>query len=321
MNEDVPAVMAEKLSWLTGSWTSIELRISKDVRNSDGARADVQEWYVETALGQRLYDWSCPARTGEPFRRANYADGRRFAEATWDGPQQETVRYIKAFEAAEETTPCCWRPEPLRFLYLDQQPLARTLTRAEWLGQERRLGRECEVLVLKDVKWSYTPVDIVYTLDRETAIPLSVRCYNAGADRARDQPQWYWEAKSFDRVGDGRYWPLRSADFVYAPTEGGGTELLTSREIQVESIHFDKEHPEAIFRPVLEPGAAVLDTTTGKHFTVPGERAAPVTAATAEPVRATRPTDWSSTASSAGLVLGLALLGAGAAVWWWRYRL
>lgn len=321
MVEDAAAAMVEKLSWLMESWSSIEVHIRIDTRNRSGTGGRSQETYIETGLGQRLYDRTMPvAGSDETVRWVNYADGRRFAEANWEGPRQVHVHYTKQFEAGEGTTPSSWRPEPLRFLYLYQEPLAKVLTRADALGREQRLGRDCEVLVLRGVKWTYSPVDIVYALDCETGLPLEVRCYDAGADRERDQPQWYWEAKSFDRVEQGRYWPLRSADYVYAPREGVGKELLTTRDILVESIHFDKEYPESVFRPVFEPGAHILDAATGKTSVVPGQPVAPARSASSAPVQAMPPADWTSTLSTAGLVLGIALLTVGGVAWWRQRR-
>ena len=201
--------------------------------------------------------------------------------------------------------------------------MPKSLPRAEHLGRERRLDRDCEVLLIKDVKWTYRPVDIVYHLDRETGLPLEVRCFNAGADRARDAAQWFWEAKSFDRVEGGRYWPMRSVNTVFYRDKAGVSQQLAISQIQVKSIHFNKEYAPSTFLPTEEPGTQVLDEVRDKRYIVPGvrkavEAKANATVPASKPVLATRPADWASTASSAGLILGLALIAVSAFTWWRR---
>ena len=324
MNQDIPSEMAAKLAWFLESWRSIELRIRNESTNHDAGRHGSSfEWYIETALRQRLYEtrWQ-GVEPGQTDRKGAYSDGKRFAESSWADGQQEILIYTKSF-ANEDASAHSWRPTPLTFFYLQHEPLTKALPKAEYLGRDKRLGRDCEVLILKNVRWSYSPVDIVYHLDRETALPLEVRCFDAGADRATANPQWYWVAKSFDRVQDGRYFPLRSADAVYGPAEGGGERIIQSREIQVESIQFNKEYAESIFRPVEEPGTPVLDNVTNKEYVVPGtkkpaEAPAKTAAPAAEPIRAERPAEWTSTLSTVGLVVGAALIASGVLAWWRR---
>lgn len=323
--DDVPSAVAGKLSWLMESWSSIELRLRVDSTNHDEGRHGQGNYsYIETALGQRLFERSWPgAEPGETDRKVEYADGKRFAESSWADGRQENVIYTSSF-ANEDTTAHGHRPTPVTFLYLQHEPLAKALPKAEYLGRERRLGRECEVLLVKDVKWSYYPVDIVYHLDRETALPLKVRCFDAVTDRAPNALQWSWEAKSFDRLESGQHWPLRSADVSYRLAEGGGIKILSSREIQVETIHFNKEYPESIFRPIEEPGTHVLDRVQKKQYVVPGaskaiEDTTETSAPPPAPIQATPPPDWTSTASTVGLILGLALIAVGALAWWRRH--
>ncbi len=318
MPEDVPSMMASKLSWFMESWSSVELRVRVDSTNHDeGKHGQGDYWYIETALGQRLYERAWPdAEPGQTDRQVEYTDGSRFAESSWADGRQESVIYKSSFWQ-EATTAYGWRPTPLEYLYLQHEPLAKTLPKAEYLGRESRLGRECEVLLVKGVKWTYYPVDIVYHLDRETAFPLEVRCFDAGADRSHDPAQWYWEARSFDRLDDGRYWPMRSANFSYRPTAGGGTTLLSSREYQVEAIHFNKAYPKSLFLPTEEPGTTVIDQVHHKQWVVPGAKKAAeaptkTTVPEPEPLRAIPPTGWTSTVSSTGLILGLAMIALGA---------
>ncbi|MEO6807667.1 MAG: hypothetical protein ABI353_00955 [Isosphaeraceae bacterium] len=323
MADSIPSAMADKLAWFTESWSSVELRVHIDQTHYDGqGRGEGDEHYIETARGQRLYERSWPGvESGATDRTAEYADGTRFAEANWKGGRQLNAIYKTAF-FNEDTAANGFRPAPLVFLYLHHQPLAKALPKAESLGQDRHLGRDCEILLLKGVTWSFRPVDMVYHLDRETALPLEVRCFDAGADRANDTPQWYWEARSFDRLGDGRYWPMRSADFIYGPTKGGGTKLYTSREIRVESILFNKTYSASSFRPPEEPGASVLDPHN-KQYVVPGGKPltkADLTVSGVAPAPATPPTPWTTTASTAGLIFGLALLVVGLIVWWRQRR-
>lgn len=320
MDGDTPSVMAEKLSWLMDSWSSIELRVRIESRNHDTGREGVGlEWYIETGLGQRMYERSWPtAEPGETDRKVVYSDGKRFAESSWADGRQRNIIYTKAF-FNEARTAHSWRPTPLTFFYLQHEPLATFLAKAEHLGTQSRLGRDCELLLVRNVRWTFAPVDIVYCLDRETALPLRVQCFTAGDDRTTSRPEWEWEATSIDDVGDGRHWPINSRDVSYSPEASDG--VLQSRTLKIEAIHFNKEFPLAIFRPVEEPGTPVLDAVANRQYTVPGvptgadAPAKSVASRATPPLRAEAPNDWMATVSTWGLVLGVALIAAGLLTW------
>jgi hypothetical protein len=319
--QNAAEVMSQKLAWLVDSWTSIEIRQREDARAPDGAGHETRETYIETALGWRLYETATPQPKLENrlLRNVVYYDGKRFAESKYDDKWQIGIMYRKGF-GMETDVPSSQRPMPLCYLYLDHLPLSKSILKAESLGRETLLGRECEVLVLKGTKWTFAPVDIVYRLDRETGVPLAVHCYEAGADRGSDKPHWSWEAQSFDRVAEGRYWPMRSIARDYVPSESGGKVVAATRDIVVEAIHFDKPYTEATFRPEMQPGTPILDTVNGKTDVVPGKRADQPPPPSAAPVVAERPPDWTQTASTAGLGLGLALLLTGLGLRWWKQR-
>lgn len=318
MRDDL-GVIADRLARTMDAWRSIELKERRDNESPEPAVAKTLfDQYVETALGQRRYEFAVPATKDQPGTSyLYYADGRRFANEVLDGGRQTMVEFKRAF-GHEDQRGRINRGMTLTHLYFDQKPLHAALRDARSLGSSRRLGRECEVALLVDKAPASKLQEIVYELDRETGIPLAVRSYATEADRAADRPRTTWEATSFRGVGEGRFWPMTVAKNFYKPGADGKPELMIKSKITVESLKFDQDYPESLFWPTLQPGATVWDKIEGKHWVVPGE-AAPAKAATpAVSVPAAPPRSWTAAGSTVGLSLGIALVGVGGFLWWRR---
>jgi hypothetical protein len=131
---------------------------------------------------------------------------------------------------------------------------------------------DCERILLSHVKWAKDPVDIVYSLDRATGIPLSVSCHTTQDSPVPDRKLWTWEADTFDEVGAHRF-PLKSTEVTFVRDVSGGAAspaILSTRKLIVEEITFDKEFAKSTFKPVPTPGTTVWDQVAKKTYVVPG---------------------------------------------------
>lgn len=316
---DVLAEIADRLAHAMESWRSIEVKERRDrVEHESGAKSAVTDHYTETALGQRRYDFFVPGAEGKASHSYNdYADGRRFGREVIEDGRQKMVEFRRAF-GLEDQGGRSTRGATLSYLYLDHKPLHEVIREGQSLGQSRRLGRECEVVLLTGKKFAFKPVDLIYELDRETGFPLAIRSYATETGRQADRPEWTWEATSLERVGQLLSWPMKSVQVSFKPSQEGKPQPLFTQTITVESLKFDQDYPESLFWPTLQPGATVWDKIEGKHWVVPGEAAPAKEATQVLSVPATPPKTWAATAPAAGLSLGVLLIGVGGLMWWRR---
>jgi Protein of unknown function (DUF1559) len=249
----------------------------------------------------------------------HYSDGTRCADVRYQEKDLERQQYvtIKRQYYNENMGDRMERPGPLCFLYVGREPLQKALPKAQYQGTDKDIGRECDVFLFSQVRWSF-PQDHVFYLDKETSIPLKVASYRDQSARDKDQPLWVWTAESLDKVHN-HYVPLKSREISYTETREPSYEWTFS----VRSIDFNKDYADSVFWPTLEPGAGVLDTILSKGYEVPGGQKEPVVGSnispgTTELIEAAPPSDWTAFAPTAMLALGCAILIAAGLAWWRR---
>ena len=315
---DEAAQAAKNLAREMQSWKSIELRTREsftrqtEIPDPNGVPAGRLSYhYIEKATGERYFEEAFREPT-ETISRY-YCDGQKCAdwwEPTPDYPQADRVRIKKEF-GIEKRFQNHFCPVPLSKFYRGPLPLYKALEAAKWLGRETRLDRECDAFLL-------TRGDerrLVYVLDRETSIPLTVRQYADDAAVTADQPSYIWNATSLETI-EGHPFPMKSEMISYSRSNPKTVD--ENREFIVESLKFNQEYPKTTFWPTIGPETRVTDAI---KKTVSHVKPAPFTndqtATTTEPLRVA---DSMTTDS----MLGPAITGSGiillvvCLVLWWR---
>jgi hypothetical protein len=314
---------AKTLAWEFESRKSIETRTRTLIHNQDkntGVSQDfdtLSEHYIETATGRRFYEFRALKGDEIVQRSLHYGDGTKFADVDYrpDDPETQNAIFINRQFWMEGRNDRRQVPQPFLYLYVGREPLHEALPKATHLGQDKVIGRECEIFLFPQVRWAVTQ-DQVYYLDKATSIPLRVESYRDTSARERNEPISSWTARSLDEV-QGHFVPLNSSQVSYNKE---GAEDLTW-DFKVESIEFNKDYPNSLFWPTVQPGTTVFDSIMNKMSETPGQRKSDVKQsekAIAQPIYADPPRDWTATASSVSLVLGAAVLLTGTVLWWRR---
>jgi len=320
MSQHDPSVV-DALATNSASWQSVEMRVRQDFGTPDPELAKKTEYhtaedhYVETVVGQRLTEITYSEGKDVHYSSSSYSDGSRFADVEFDvdEPDHQQSVTIKRSFYMEGQSGKVDRPIPLLFLYVGRKPLLEALPSAKPLGASVHMGRPCEDYLFEKIAWMVTQ-DMIYSLDRQTGLPLHVISFPDAQGRSHDQPFWEWTAESLDQVG-GFYLVKnsRQTDFdrrgVINPTAPHRT-VLFDRKFQVQSVEFNKSFPAMTFWPKIQPGVSVMDTTTKKVYKEPGtplpsaRRQGDQPTATV-PLVATPPPAWTATGTT--VVLGLSV--------------
>ena len=199
------------------------------------------------------------------------------------------------------------------YLYVGKTPIYEALPSAVNLRGGRVLGCDVDRFLFKRVLWGKVEQDLVYSLDRETAIPLKVESFVPEADRQADRPDWAWSVTRLETV-QGHPVAMESEHQTWSAAKvGSSRQLYRISKETVESIGFDR----STFWPKTTGEAPVIDSIAGKVKEPSKPALAPeVKAGTA--IRVAPETSWVPAISAGGLVLGVAVLIAGAFVWWRR---
>lgn len=316
-------LVAKTLAWEFESRKSVEVQTRTAIHNpaivagAKGSFDTMSEHYIETAAGRRFLEFQGLKGDKIVTRSSHYGDGTKFTDIDYrlDDLETQNAIFINRQFWMEDRNDRRQVPSPLLYLYAGREPLHEALPKATYLGEGKVIGRDCSLFLFPQVRWAVVQ-DQVFHLDKATAIPLKVEAFRDGPARESNQPMWTWTAQSLDEV-QGRFVPLKSSQVAY---DKDGAQNM-SWDIEVKSIEFNKDYPASTFQPVIQPGVTVLDSFKNKVSTTPGERKPDIqkeTTATAQPVYADPPRDWSTTASTASLVLGGAVLIAGVLLWWRR---
>ena len=317
---------AKKLAWEVESRRSVDMRTkTKPTNNSLNSGEEplfntYEEHYIETAAGKRFGEFVGMMDDVVTARWQDFGDGSRCAHVDFDRGDtdlQKTVAITRQYWR-EDQSDRKTIPAPLLYLYVGREPLQKMLLNAEILGESRVLDRQCDRFLFRSVRWPIVQ-DQVFHLDRATAMPLKVAAYKDNAARLQEEPLWEWTAESLDTV-EGHPVTLKSTLVAY----GASRKASYIWETQVESITFDKFHPDTGFWPIIQPTATVFNSLDGSvrngkglkppKTDVPSGSAGPPTASDAVP-----PTTWTDFLPVTTLLLGCTMF-ATAGIFWWRRR-
>ncbi len=307
--------LAAKLAWELNSWRSIEIRSHQEFA-SDNPNPGPREFqsskneyvYIETALGQRFFERDIVPSNIKGSLNREYSDGKLAAgfyrDKDFDAERdQVTIKHVFSNEEIGQTS----RPEPFCYLYVGLEPLNNALKEAQHLGPGRHIGRECEKFLFVNVSNGSTPLDIIYWLDRETAIPLKVEYFRHAKTGPDGKPHALWAAKSLDIV-QGHPIALKSASVSYVLTGPDEGKSATRNEIVVDRVEYDKEYPASTFWPQLTPEISVIDRVRSTNYFPPVKGGDQAKAQAGVPIRAEVPTSGLFSASGIMMMAGALVL-------------
>jgi hypothetical protein len=313
-----------KLARETRSWKSIEILYRDDLINhvpieqlGAGPNASSRNRYVETSSGNRLMEIKYYNGDTLIRRRESYFDGERGTNFLYKGLEgTPEVRIEKGF-MGEDRTGSTRRPGCLVYLRVGKVPIDEALAQAQPLGIGKVIGRDVDLFLFPRTRWGMIVQDLVYSLDRETALPLKVEAYRTEQDRERGVFGWSWTARRFEFV-QGHPIVMESEVDSYTVEKAGKPRVLAQTNRQaVDSIEFDRDYPITTFRPAVSGQSKVIDSIQ-KKITQPSPPPPRQAEIVEQPIRADAARDWSSIASASAVVLGVALLVSGLVVWFRR---
>lgn len=296
--------------------------VKRDPRKDALVESRIDQRYVETSAGRRLFDNLGTGKGGWISHYAGYSDGTKCAYVEYDHkvPGKQVAIGISHKFMGEMTHGFLEAPEPYRFSHVGLVPLRQALPKAGRAGSAEVIGRPCEVFHFKAVGSAAKTQLLAYYLDRATAVPLKVVACGGPDELRDDMPNWKWEATSLDNVGK-HHFPLASTytSFVRLKGADGKVESLPQmfQTIKVTSIKYDAPVAESTFWPVYQPGLEVDDNISHRTIKVPGgDVQAKKGQHTGTPLEVPEPRG-----STTGLVLagvGLSLMVLSAAFLLWR---
>lgn len=246
------------------SWTSLELRVrGEQINNTDvlgpeaWPRLTTTFHYVEAADGRRyLEEIIKPSGEDPDTESRHYLDGDRAAtitRATVRGRvvTQARIRHDFFFEKSTGWRGC---PYPLATWYAGLRPLRDALGTARPLGEVRVLDRACDLYEIDGPTHHYARA--TYALDRETGVPLELKCYPKAETSGTDEPVVHWMAESLDDVG-GLWMPIRSRFVQYTGTPP--RQEITREAIIVEEVVVDPDVSAFRFWPEIGPDVLLID--------------------------------------------------------------
>lgn len=272
----------DRLTALVDSWVSLDFQVEHHLldptrsgpNGSPPYRTQIDQHYIATAAGQRYLQLISRDPGKQDHIYTSYCDGEKCYNITQagstDAPQKQYL--IKRDFSDEDRSLTSAIPPPFRYLYLEQQPLGVKLNIAQLTGEDRIIGRDCDVFTLSGVRWTQNPVLLVYVIDRETGWPLRVTCFGSEADQAADRAIWDWEVEEIELAGTHTA-PVASRELLHIRSlnaDDGKPPREVVREIKVTSCEFDKGFAPEFFHPVIQPGASVWDQIEEKNWVEPG---------------------------------------------------
>lgn len=265
--DDSPgARAAEKLAWMLDSIHSIELVVRSEIHHLKSTPATagsynlMKEHYIETAEGQRFLELKGMRGDTVVSRSHHFADGKRFASLIFDREHPDSASSVQLTRRflMEDRSDRKQIPPPFLYFFVGNEPLQRALKHAQYLGEQTILNRKCDAFLFPSVRWHVTQ-DQIFTLDRETGIPLQAEGFMGADNREQNRPAWIWTALSFDQVA-GHPFVMSSRTIGYDAKHSPEIEW----QVRVESLSFNKEYPPSTFWHKDDPNLTVFDAITGK---------------------------------------------------------
>ena len=323
---DVRIDQAARLAREWADLGSIELVVSKEVSPFPGIpeAKDQLGWvrshYIETPTRCRFLEMTMKDRAGRP-------NGHHLACS--DGQRNSAVRYraddldvpelmIQGASFDEEALAGgSTRPIPLCYYYIDKTPLHEALPTSTYLGSEPIAGQPHHVFLFENLMWGKIRQDLVLHLAGDQILPTRLTFYKTGTDRLVGKPLWSWMATAVEVI-QGRKFPVKSQLVDYLTDDPIHQGEWVSK-MTIESVSFGKSYPAATFRRDVDDRAMVFDHVKDK---VIFPKVQPITpqAAVINPIRVEPVTDNSNAMMMSGVILGLATIGTGTALWLRRSR-
>jgi hypothetical protein len=282
--------------------------------------------YAATGRGQRYFDERVTFEGGGNHRAA-YSDGKKNANVTFLQDNSEKQEYIQiGLDFMGETEiGFVQAPEPLRFYHVGLVPLPKALPKAQTMGNERVIGRDCGVFHFKSVGPARGKQSLVYHLDSATGIPLRVSAFDNPDAMQAKTPNWVWEAQELSDA-DGHLFPIKSSrtSYLKLPTKSGGIEFELDRTcaIVVDKIEFEPKLSSTSFWPTLQPGVEVSDLIQNRRYTVPDKAETQALqpqqtnqSIQTQPIRVGAPSGEGISSYTVGLVLSLVIFCIAGALW------
>ncbi len=189
------------------SWESLELHtqteiiylIPLDLPGGEPSNGKTSH-YIETNHGERLMVEQFNPKEGSVSRMEGYSDGTKCCEIL-EGRKggRPEVRIGTSF-MSEGMTGNTRRPNCLIYWYVGKVPIDEALANAKPLGTGKVIERDVDFFLFPRVRWGMMEQDLVYSLDRETSIPIKVESFKNEEARATNQPGWTWTARKLDFI-------------------------------------------------------------------------------------------------------------------------
>ena len=323
-------IRIEQAARLAREWAdlgSIELVVIEEVAPIPGLPKSkdqlgwVRSHYIETPNRQRFFEMSSQNQAGQP---------NAHQVACGDGQRNTTVRFraddlnvpeltIQSTSFNEEALAGgSTRPIPLRYYYIDKTPLHEALPTSTYLGIEPVAGRPHHVFLFGDLMWGQIRQDLVLHLAEDQVLPTQLTFYKAGTDRSVGKPLWSWMATEVEVI-QGTKFPVKSqlVDYLRDAPALQGQEWI--REAVVETVSFGKSYRAATFRRSVDDRSMQFDHVNDKVIFPKVQVTAPQTIG-ANPIRVEPVADNSGALMMSGVMVGMATLGVGTALWLRRSR-
>jgi len=324
--DDVGTLIEKLTKELTFTTISMKVEIlqsfNRDGRSATPVECRIEELYTATNRGHRFFDHLRFDKGGTNLHRAGYSDGSKCAAVDYrhDDPNRQESIVISHLFLDEMKHGFLAAPAPYRYSHVGLVPLRKALSEAQYMGRGEAIGRECDLFHFKAVGPATKPQSLLYSLDRQTAVPLKVEAYDGPNGLPEKMPNWVWEARTLDKVGN-RHFPLMSTytSYIKAKNSDGVSEILPtlSQTIKVSRIEFDSAISNATFWPVYQPGIDVMDPIAHRTAQVNSGETGKVTSkqAASEPIRVQEPGDGSLLLAASGVGLSLVVLFVAFLLW------
>ena len=171
-------VAAKQFAWQLETQTSIDLEVTTSI-NPLGEQAQhtrnftsTIDYYIETTEGQRFFEM-CGINSGAVVNRSvHFGDRGKYTEVNYrmNDTENQEYKFVTNHFWMEDGSDRRQVPQPLLFFYVGRKPLHEVLPKAEYLGADKCLDRECDLFLFKQMRW-FVVQDQVFYLEQEN-IPL-----------------------------------------------------------------------------------------------------------------------------------------------------
>ncbi len=270
------SLISTRLDLQNKSWNSIEIvsheDYSSDVRMDDRSFSSYhsESRYTETAIGQRRFEIRIfPKSDDRVVNNIDYCDGNKCwsysrtdhvqGKVTITGREQIIIR--RSFSM--ESNGLNHRPEPLKFFYVGLDPLSKSILNAEPVGDGIVMGRNCNRFLFTKIRTSGEFLDFEYWLDEKSSIPLRVDYFRNPRFKIQSSPIASWRAIKVETYDKRNL--VTESEFSQKTNLNSNITNTQRYKISVDSVKYDVDYPESIFRPEISKNATLIDEISGKR--------------------------------------------------------